>query len=160
MRRKDREVTDFDEIVEILARCDVIRLGIQAEGCPYVVPVSFGYAVEDGKLALYFHGADVGRKHTLLAQCDRVCVEADRFLGYVDTGHSYTANYESVIGCGTAAVVTGAQAVRGLALLLRHCGFGTDSAEACEKRTRVYRIETDRITGKRRLAEQKKSGGT
>lgn len=153
MRRKDREIADFDEIVAVLAQCDVIRLGIWAEECPYVVPVSFGYAVEEGRLAIYFHGADVGQKHTLLAQCSRVCVEADRFLEYVDTGHSFTANYESVIGYGTATVVTGAQAVCGLSLLLQHCGFCTDSAEACEKITRVYRIEIETITGKRHLAE-------
>lgn len=121
-----------------------------------MVPVSFGCAVEDGKLAVYFHGAAQGRKHDLLARCNRVCVEADTFGGYVDTGHSYTANYESVIGYGTAAVVTGAQAARGIALLLEHCGFPTSSAEACAamKITRVYRIELEQITGKRRIAKQ------
>lgn len=157
MRREDREIRDFSEIIRVLDRCDVIRLGIQGVEYPYVVPVSFGYAVEDGKLAIYFHGAVEGRKHDLLTQCNRVCVEADTFLGYMNTGHSYTASYESVIGYGTAAVVAGAQAVRGVELLLQHCGFPTDTAQDCVAMpiTKIYRIVLEQVTGKRRIAREK-----
>ena len=39
MRRKNREVTDMNEILDILRRCDTIRLGLTGADGPYVVPV-------------------------------------------------------------------------------------------------------------------------
>ena len=41
MRRKDREVTDFDSIVRIIDKCDVLRLGLADGDYPYIVPVNF-----------------------------------------------------------------------------------------------------------------------
>ena len=29
---------------------------------PYVVPMNYGYTLEDGELCIYLHGATVGRK--------------------------------------------------------------------------------------------------
>lgn len=156
MRRNDREITDFAEIFKVLERCDVIRLGLFGETYPYVVPVSFGCEAGNGEITVYFHGAQTGLKHELLAKCGRVCVEADTFLGYVDTGHSSTANYESVIGFGIAEPVTGQEAVHGLELLLQHCGFSVLPAKQCAARdiTRVYRIVLRQITGKRRYPRE------
>lgn len=156
MRRSDREITDFQEIFQVLERCQTVRLGLRDGDAAYVVPVSFGCAVENGRIAVYFHGAKDGKKHGLLAQNPRVCVEADRLLRYVQTEHGITADYESVIGCGTAQRVDGEAAVRGLELLLRHCGFPTDSAEGCAARniTWVYRIELEQLTGKRRFSQK------
>ena len=48
MRRKNREITDFNEITELLGRCQTIRLGMFDHEYPYVVPVSFGMEVKDG----------------------------------------------------------------------------------------------------------------
>lgn len=46
MRRSDREVTDFDEIVDIINKCDCIRLGFSSEPVPYILPLNFGIAME------------------------------------------------------------------------------------------------------------------
>ena len=152
MRRSDREISDFSEIVALLARCDVVRIGMRGKDYPYVVPVSFGYEVCGESLTLYFHGAMQGKKHDLLAEDEKVCVEADIFHNYAGTGHGVTAEYESVIGFGTARAVEGEEAVRGIRLLLKHCGFAEDSAESCIAMgiTRVYKIELESLTGKRR----------
>ena len=45
MRRADREITDFNEIVEVLGRADTIRVGLFNGEYPYIVPVSFGMEV-------------------------------------------------------------------------------------------------------------------
>ena len=37
MRRKDREVTDFDEIVKIIDECEVLRLGLVDGDYPYIM---------------------------------------------------------------------------------------------------------------------------
>ena len=46
MRRSDREATDFDEIVDIINKCDCIRLGFSSEPVPYILPLNFGIEVE------------------------------------------------------------------------------------------------------------------
>ena len=45
MRRKDREVTDLSEIIEIMKNCDVCRLALNDDGFPYILPLNFGMAV-------------------------------------------------------------------------------------------------------------------
>ncbi|WP_167959026.1 pyridoxamine 5'-phosphate oxidase family protein [Anaerosporobacter faecicola] len=66
MRRKDREVTDFKKIKEIIQKCDTIRLGLSDGLYPYVVPLSFGYEFVDEQIYFYIHGAMEGRKLDLM----------------------------------------------------------------------------------------------
>ena len=54
MRRKDREITDFDEMMKIIAKCDTCRLALFDDEFPYIVPLNFGTDVEEGQLYLYF----------------------------------------------------------------------------------------------------------
>ncbi|MGN1372746.1 MAG: pyridoxamine 5'-phosphate oxidase family protein [Candidatus Coproplasma sp.] len=153
MRKSKREIKEFDKIVEVLDRCQVIRLGLQSEGYPYVVPLSFGWEVKEGKLEIYFHCAKEGKKLDLIAGCDRVCVEADILNGYKATERGVTADYESVIGFGTAKEVTGDDAVHGIKLLLDHCGIEGYSPENCVLMgiVAVYKITVENITGKKRF---------
>ena len=66
MRRKDREITDFDEMMKIIAKCDTCRLVLFDDEFPYIVPLNFGTDVEEGQLYLYFHSAKVGTKLDLI----------------------------------------------------------------------------------------------
>ena len=156
MRKSDREITDFQAVVRLLAQCDTIRLGLRGAEYPYVVPLSFGMEVQDGKIVLFFHGAGEGLKHGLIAAAHRVCGEADVFRGYRGTGHSVTADYKSVIGFGTVERVDAfEERVKGLQLLLEHCDATEYSAEECAlvPRTVIYKITLDRVTGKQRFAD-------
>ena len=47
MRRKDREVKSFDEIIDILSRSKVLHLALISEGKPYSVQLKFGYTVTE-----------------------------------------------------------------------------------------------------------------
>ena len=86
---------------------------------PYVVPLSFGYEVRDGKVVLYFHGAKEGRKHEMIAKNPRVCMEGDLFHGYKDNGRGgVTCDYESFIGYGDCMLVSGEEAEKGIDLLM------------------------------------------
>jgi len=149
MRRTDREVTDFDGVIDILRRADTIRLGLHGEPYPYVVPLSFGFEAEDGGITLYFHGAKEGLKHELIRRDPHVCVEADIFHRYVQTPGGVTTQYESFIGFGRAECATGREAARGLDLLLEHCGFGgyVYDMTALDV-TWVYKVALDSFTGK------------
>ena len=154
MRRTDREISDFGEIADILRRADTIRLGLHAEPYPYVVPLSFGFEASDGKITLYFHGAAEGFKHELIRKNPLVCAEADVFHAYEETPNGgITTRYESFIGFGKAEIVTGGEAVRGMDLLLAHCGFpGFEYDPAALECTRIYKIELDSFSGKRNIA--------
>ncbi|MGN0812470.1 MAG: pyridoxamine 5'-phosphate oxidase family protein [Candidatus Coproplasma sp.] len=153
MRKSNREIKDFDKIIDVLDRCQVIRLGLHSDDYPYIVPLSFGWEVNDGKLEIYFHCAKEGKKLDLIARRDRVCVEADILNGYRATEKSVTADYESVIGFGTAKEVTGGEAIHGIKLLLDHCKISGYSPEDCvlTKIVAVYKITIENITGKKRF---------
>ena len=60
MRRAENEMSSLADIVDVLDRCDTIRLGLHGSEYPYVVPLSFGYEVANGKVVLYAHGAKEG----------------------------------------------------------------------------------------------------
>ncbi|MDR1464975.1 MAG: pyridoxamine 5'-phosphate oxidase family protein [Oscillospiraceae bacterium] len=155
MRRSDREVADFREILDILRRADTIHLGLRGEEYPYVVPLSFGFEVADGKIVIYFHGAQEGLKHELLAANSAVCVEASLFHGYREVPGSVTAEYEAVIGFGQAGRVTGSEAARGLDLLLEHCGYAGFAYDlAALEMTAVYKITLTRWSGKRQFVRK------
>jgi hypothetical protein len=119
---------------------------------PYVVPLSFGFEVTDGQILIYIHGANEGMKHTLLDRNNHVCVETDIFHRYAETGTGLTTEYESVIGLGTAEVVYGDEAVKGLDLICTHCGYhGFMYDKSRLAHMRIYRVRLSVVTGKKRF---------
>ena len=158
MRRKEREVCDNAEILDILRRCDTVRIAMQGEACPYVVPVSFGMEVVEGKAVVYFHCARQGMKVEHLRANPRVCVEGDIFLGTEKTAHGITTRYESVIGFGTCELLTDeAEVTHGLNLLTAHYGFADYPLERCAGMNSLLigKVVLDEITGKRNLPGDK-----
>ncbi len=155
MRRSDREVKAFDDIIDILRRADTMRLGLNGGEYPYVVPLSFGFSAADGKITVYFHGAKEGMKHDILANNNKVCVEASIFHRFAEVAEhrSLTTEYESFIGFGTAKTVSGVEALKGLDLICAHAGYdGFDyGGENALGTVRVYKIEIESFTAKRRL---------
>ena len=77
MTRKEREVTDMNEIIKILDKCKILRLGLVDGDEPYIVPMNYGYTMEDGELTLYLHCAPVGRKLDIIRVNPKVFFEMD-----------------------------------------------------------------------------------
>ncbi|MEZ4508808.1 MAG: pyridoxamine 5'-phosphate oxidase family protein [Eubacteriales bacterium] len=152
MRRADREIKQIEEIAEVLSRCDTIRLGIADDGAPYIVPVSFGFELTDGRIAVYFHGAKAGRKAELMDASPRICVEADLCHGFPYNGQGgYTCDYESVIGWGRVELASGDLANHAAKLLCEHCGIQAEGCPPDEMaHTNFYCVKLDELTGKRR----------
>lgn len=153
MRRTDREMTDFNEICRLIGKCDTIRVGFNDTDAPYIVPLSFGYEAENGCIVFYIHGAKDGRRHLLARKCKQVCVEADICLGFAELGSgALTADYKSFIGTGEISTVCGEEAVKGLELICRHCGFDKmDCSEAVVKNTCVEKIVVTEFSAKQRF---------
>ena len=64
MRRKEREITDFEEIIKILDESNFLTLAMIKGTEPYSVPVNFGYKLDDDKkrIRIFIHGATEGTK--------------------------------------------------------------------------------------------------
>ena len=52
MRRSDREITDEQELLQVISECDVCRLALNDEEVPYILPLNFGEEVSGGRLYL------------------------------------------------------------------------------------------------------------
>lgn len=152
-RKPEREITNFEDIVGLLERCDTIRLGISGGEYPYVVPVSFGYEIKDGKIIVYIHGAKEGLKYDLLSSNNKVCVEADIFHRYTGFGCGASLDYESIIGFGSATIADTYDSKKGLELLMKHAGREGFSAVGKDEiaSTVVFKITLSSVSGKRRI---------
>lgn len=153
MNRKEREVKDFFDIVDILKRCNTIRLGLINQDSTYVVPVSFGLDIVDNKAVIYFHSAQKGLKVDCIAQNNHICIEADIFYKVEPTKMGITARYESVIGTGVVSKVDGEGKIYGLRKLVEHYGYNDFPLDRCKgiDNAAVYKIILSDITGKRNL---------
>lgn len=155
MRRDEREVSDINEINDILTRCDTIRIGMNGGGYPYIIPMTFGSELVDGKLVIYFHSAGAGRKWDILNKDNRVCVEADLYYRVEkrDNG-DITAIYESVIGTGDAELLTEQQdriyALKVMLAKYKESGFPVTSCKGLAN-VEVFRIVLNEVCGKHNL---------
>ena len=156
MRRTDREVKDAEGILQILEACKVCRIGMMDGEKIYMVPVNFGYVYEDGKLALYFHGAREGKKMELIQKNPAVGIEMDGAHELVTgkTACQYSYHYASLIGTGRAEIVTEpAEKLKALALIMK-CQTGEEFEEIKEnlgvvQAVGVIRAEVEEFTCKR-----------
>lgn len=152
MRRSDREVCEPAEIAGIMSRCEVLRLAINTDTVPYMLPVNFG--MEPDGMTLYIHGAMTGTKYELLDRDNRVSFEMDCIHGLVldESDHSCTVDYESVVGWGIMDELTEEGEKRhalGLLMAQYHAeGFPYDAAPL--PRTRILRLSVQERTAKRR----------
>lgn len=154
MRRSDREITDINQIYDILQRCDTITLGMNGKDAPYLIPMTFGCALEDGSAVVYFHSAPGGRKWEILNSDPRVCVEAHLYYKTVKEGDSVTAKYESVIGSGTAEKITdNGEKVAAFRIMLDHYKQSGFPAESCKglPKCEVFKVILDEVTGKHNM---------
>lgn len=107
MRRKDREVLDYQEMLNIMHSCDCCRLGFIDDDSTYIVPLNFGISQKDDTITLYFHSANVGKKLDLIKSNSCVGFEMDTkhelVKGDIACGYSY--RYQSIIGKGSISIV-------------------------------------------------------
>lgn len=155
MRRKDRAVTDQEEILKIISKCDICRLAMVDEGKPYMIPLNFGYQMEGDTLTLAFHSAKVGRKMEALHHHPDVCFEMDCEHALIDGefGCDFSFAFSSVIGFGNVEFVNlYEEKLKYLQLLMKHQTGRADfhfSPKSIDNVT-VYRIVTKDFSAKRK----------
>ena len=105
--KREREVTDLQEIIRILDTANILHLGMVDGDEPYVIPMNYGYTMCDGELTLYLHGATTGRKLDLIRKNPKVCfsLECDVAPFEGNLPCQYGTVYSSVMGRGIAEIV-------------------------------------------------------
>ena len=111
MTKREFQITDEGQIRHILDSAKVLHLGLAVNNEPYVVPMNYGYILEDGKLVLYLHSAVRGKKLDMIRENPRVFFELETdlqpFEGQVAC--QYGMAYSSVMGRGTARILEDAE---------------------------------------------------
>lgn len=152
--KREREVTDPGRILEILDKSKVVHIAMVDGDEPYVVPMNYGYTMEDGKLTLYLHGATKGRKLDVLRANPKVffSLECDMvsFDGPVACRHGMA--YASVMGRGTAEIVEDVEVKKqGLSILMKtQTGKDFTFDDRMVSIVSVIRIDVAEYTAKQR----------
>ena len=137
MRRKDREITEINDILKIIEKAKILHLGLFDREYPYVVPLHYGFEFVNGTLLFFMHSATEGYKLDLIRGNPNVCVALECDIELVsgeDVPCKYGSTFASVIGRGEAKLVDDEQEkIRGLKLLMKNqtgCDFEIDSKMA------------------------------
>ncbi len=155
MRRRDREVTDYDTLVKIIDACHIVRIGLKDKAepdFPYIVPLNFGYTVNAGKICLYVHGARAGRKWNLLQQTQFCSVEMDCDDGMelIPTARDITERYRCVMGKAKVRLLEGDELVKAMEICVNRyekCRNFNWNREALQ-RVAVWELELTSLSGK------------
>ena len=155
MRRKDRQITDLEAIRAILDKAKVLHLAMIDGDRPYVVPLNYGYTLENGALTLYLHSAREGRKLDVLRQNDRVAFVLETNVSQVSGGDipcKYSEAYASVMGEGTAVLLDDpVQKIEALQILMKtQTGREFAFTPAMAESVAVIRVNVDSFTAKAR----------
>ena len=152
--RREQAVTDMTEIVRILDTAQVIHVAMVDNGEPYVVPMNYGYTMQDGKLTVYLHGANTGKKIDILRENPKVFFEMDcdiqPFEG--DIACRYGITYASVMGRGVAEILENVEEKQHAMSVLMKTQTGKDFEfeEKMVAFVSVIRITASEFTAKRR----------
>ena len=152
--KREREITDPTQIRHILDTAKILHLGMVNGDEPYVLPMNYGYTLEDGQLTLYMHAAVQGRKLDLLQanpkvfftlECDITPFEGERPCQYGIT-------YAAVAGKGIAEIVEDVdQKIDAMTVLMRtQTGKEFTFTEKLVSIVSVIRIRVTDFSAKRR----------
>ena len=105
--RREKQIADTNEIREILDKSKVLHLGLADGDMPYVVPMNYGYTMENEKLTLWLHGATQGRKLDIMRVNPKVffSIECDLQPFEGDVACKYGMGYRSLLGSGVAQII-------------------------------------------------------
>ena len=154
MTKRERQITDPEQIAHILDTGKVVHLGLAVDNEPYVVPMNYGYTMEDGKLTLYLHSALRGKKLDMIRANPKVFFEIDcdrmPFEGRVPC--QYGMVYSSIMGRGEAHLVEDVEQKKQAMSILMKTQTGKDFSfeDRLVSIVAVIRIDVAEYTAKHR----------
>ena len=159
MTKRERQVTDPQQIQEILDKAKVMYLGLCENNEPYVVPMNYGYTMEDGKLVMYLHSAVRGKKLDMIQANPKVffAIDCDRMPFEGEKPCQYGLVYSSVMGKGIATIVEDVEEKMKAMSILMKTQTGKDFTfdERLVSIVAVIRIDVEAYTAKHRPLPEK-----
>ena len=159
MTKRERQVTDPEQIRKILDDGKVLHLGLAVNNEPYVVPMNYGYTYENEKLVVYLHSAVRGKKLDMIRANPKVFFEIDTdlqpFEGRLPC--QYGMVYSSIMGKGIATIVEDVEEKKQAMTVLMKTQTGKDFAfnEELVSIVAVIRIDVEEYTAKHRPLPEK-----
>lgn len=153
MRRSDREITDKNRIEEFIAKEQILRVAFHDNGDIYIVPVNYGYLLENEKYSFYFHGAKAGRKYELSKSGPTVGFEIDGEYKLLESENAcgFSAAFQSVIGTGVLHLLEDREEKRrGLNAIMKQCSNKSDWTyqDRMLETVAVYQLSVERMSCK------------
>ena len=150
VRRKDREITDPEELRQVLKTTQYVTVALCMNNEPYLVSLSHGY--DEAKNCIYFHCAPEGKKLVYQKANNKVWGQALLDFGVTDEC-DYV--YTSVHFCGKMHLINdSSEKQHGIEVLVRQLSLNPEmklakiKPEKLEKTT-VGRIDIEHMTGKK-----------
>jgi uncharacterized protein len=158
VRRKEREITDPDEMRQVLKVTKYVTIALCIDNEPYLVALSHGY--DENKNCLYFHCAPEGKKLIYAAANPQVWGQAILDFGVTDEcDYAYT----SVHFQGTLSLITELNEKKhAMEKLVRQVALNPEAKLAKIKpekldKTTMGKIEITYMSGKKHQAPKSKS---
>lgn len=156
MNRTDKEVKNIDNIINIIKKCDIIRIGLFDNEYPYIIPLNFGYYYDKNKseLELYFHGANTGKKLDIIKNNKKAGFEMDCSTELIKGSNPcrYTMKFESVCGNGKISILSEEEKLKGLKYIMKQYSSNNfsnaDFKSKVVEKTIVFKLSVNEITGK------------
>ena len=98
MRRKEKQITQQDELLEIIDNNKILTIAMCKEENPYLVTLNYGYDITEN--CFYFHAAKEGKKIDYLNDNPEVWGEIREDHGYIqgECDHAYrTLHFEGEV---------------------------------------------------------------
>jgi hypothetical protein len=155
MQKKDREITDQNELIEILKQGKYATISMCRENEPYLATLNYGY--DKVKNALYFHCAKKGLKIDFIQENPRVCGTIIEDLGYMTD--ECEQKYRSVVFWGEMFFIEDLKEKKhGIDVLINHLeknpGKVKGKSIKSEQRYKdvgILRLDIKELTGKKRF---------
>jgi len=152
MQRRDREITDQNEMMDILRRGRFITLALSDDGRPYIVTLSYGS--DEAENAIYFHSSLKGAKLEIIRKYPEACGTVIEDLGYQHNECSH--KYRSVVLLGNVRELNDIEEKKhGMLVMFRHLESDPEamkerflSKDADYSKISVLRMDIEEITGK------------
>lgn len=159
MRRKEREITAVNEIIDILDTCKTACIAMIDKNAPYIVPLSYGYELKTDSLVLFFHCAKEGRKLDILKCNNKVCftIFSEGEPVYAETPCNSGYYFSSIIGNGTVEFIENSNEKRYALqkMFANQAGRKVEFTDAQSDLVCVFKIISTDYTGKRKTFKTK-----
>jgi nitroimidazol reductase NimA-like FMN-containing flavoprotein (pyridoxamine 5'-phosphate oxidase superfamily) len=152
MNKKEKEITDNNEIVRILKNEKYAVIAMCSENEPYIVTLSYGYC--EAHNCLYFHSALKGLKIDFINKNPKVCATVIEDKGYQKDNCEH--HYSSVVMWGNMSPITDLEEKKhALDVLLTHLEENPEPIKARNikndemyNRFALLKLEITELTGK------------